>query len=72
MLVYSSCRKDRQHSQAERGLKSYISAYAMKHILRVTDGVRLALSNAEQGVKLLGLLLTGSVGQLMAIQNGLA
>ena len=27
---------------------------------------------AEQGIKLLGLLLTGSTGQWMASQNGLA
>ena len=32
----------------------------------------MALIGPEQGIKLLGLLLTGSTGQHMASRNGLA
>ena len=32
----------------------------------------LKVFNSEQGIKLLGLLLTGSTGQRMASRNGLA
>ena len=40
-------------------------------MLRFSPG-RVSNSSPEQGIKLLGLLLTGSTGQHMASRNGLA
>ena len=44
----------------------------VKQLMRFRTGAHHLAIETEQGIKLLGLLLTGSTGQHMASRNGLA
>ena len=60
------------HTAGSVGRLSLSLAYIHPYWHSSTEQLVIILLGPEQGIKLLGLLLTGSTGQHMASRNGLA